>query len=103
MSTRLGSVRQTERHIRSDPPRAEELAALAEGTAAVIAGGVPRGRARATSDAGIAVAGTATSLAAIDQRLDPYDPARVHGYQLGAGRRRADAREARGDARGRAP
>ena len=31
---------------------------------------------------GIAVAGTATSLAAIDQELDPYDPARVHGHQL---------------------
>ena len=33
-------------------------------------------------DAGIAVAGTATSLAAIDQQLDPYDPERVHGYRL---------------------
>jgi len=28
------------------------------------------------------VAGTPTSLAAIDQRLDPYDPQRVHGYRL---------------------
>jgi exopolyphosphatase/guanosine-5'-triphosphate,3'-diphosphate pyrophosphatase len=33
-------------------------------------------------DAGIAVAGTATSLAAIDQELDPYDPERVQGYLL---------------------
>ena len=31
---------------------------------------------------GIAVAGTATSAAAIDQELDPYDPERVHGYPL---------------------
>ena len=31
---------------------------------------------------GIAVAGTATSAAAIDRALDPYDPARVHGYTL---------------------
>jgi exopolyphosphatase/guanosine-5'-triphosphate,3'-diphosphate pyrophosphatase len=30
----------------------------------------------------LAVAGTATSLAAIDQRLDPYDPEKVHGYVL---------------------
>ncbi len=30
----------------------------------------------------IAVAGTATSAAAIDQALVPYDPARVHGYRL---------------------
>jgi exopolyphosphatase / guanosine-5'-triphosphate,3'-diphosphate pyrophosphatase len=31
---------------------------------------------------GIAVAGTATSLAAIAQHLDPYDPDKVHGYKL---------------------
>ena len=28
------------------------------------------------------MAGTATSLAAIDQKLEPYDPALVHGYVL---------------------
>ena len=31
---------------------------------------------------GIAVAGTATSCAAIELELDPYDPARVHGHTL---------------------
>ena len=31
----------------------------------------------------IAVAGTPTSLAAIDQELEPYDPSRVHGHRLG--------------------
>ena len=31
---------------------------------------------------GIAVAGTATSCAAILQELDPYDPAKVHGFRL---------------------
>ena len=31
---------------------------------------------------GIAVAGTPTSLAAIEQELDPYDPERVHGFEL---------------------
>ena len=31
---------------------------------------------------GIAVAGTATSAAAIALELDPYDPARVHGFRL---------------------
>src|SRR5262249_18511069 len=30
----------------------------------------------------IAVAGTATSLAAIAQDLDPYDPDKVHGFEL---------------------
>ena len=35
--------------------------------------------------AGIAVAGTATQLASIAQKLEPYDPARVEGYRLGLG------------------
>jgi exopolyphosphatase/guanosine-5'-triphosphate,3'-diphosphate pyrophosphatase len=30
------------------------------------------------------VAGTPTSLAAIAQDLDPYDPEKVHGYRLAA-------------------
>jgi exopolyphosphatase/guanosine-5'-triphosphate,3'-diphosphate pyrophosphatase len=34
---------------------------------------------------GIAVAGTATTLAAIAQELDPYDPDKVHGYRVGIG------------------
>ncbi|HZA57759.1 MAG TPA: Ppx/GppA family phosphatase, partial [Solirubrobacterales bacterium] len=34
----------------------------------------------------IAVAGTPTSLAAIEQELEPYDPERVHGYRLALGR-----------------
>jgi exopolyphosphatase / guanosine-5'-triphosphate,3'-diphosphate pyrophosphatase len=34
---------------------------------------------------GIAVAGTATSAAAIHQELDPYDSARVHRYPLQLG------------------
>ena len=38
---------------------------------------------RTRTEHGIAVAGTATTLAAIDQELDPYDPERVHGYRLG--------------------
>ena len=32
--------------------------------------------------AAIAVAGTPTSLAAIDQKLEPYDAGKVHGYLL---------------------
>jgi exopolyphosphatase/guanosine-5'-triphosphate,3'-diphosphate pyrophosphatase len=34
---------------------------------------------------GIAVAGTATTLAAIDQELDPYDPEKVDGYHVNLG------------------
>jgi exopolyphosphatase / guanosine-5'-triphosphate,3'-diphosphate pyrophosphatase len=82
ISTRMGSVRQTERHLPSDPPAAAELAALAEDARAIVEGNVPAG-VRERVESGIAVAGTATSLAAIDQELDPYDPERVHGYRLG--------------------
>jgi len=82
LSTRLGSVRHTERHLHTDPPTAAELDALAQDARAIVEAEVPAG-VRAGVDAGIAVAGTATSLAAIDQELEPYDPERVHGYRLG--------------------
>jgi exopolyphosphatase / guanosine-5'-triphosphate,3'-diphosphate pyrophosphatase len=84
VSTALGSVRQTERHLRGDPPEHTELEALAQEVRATIVAEVPE-RVRADTGAGIAVAGTPTSLAAIDQELDPYDPERVHGYELSLG------------------
>ena len=85
VSTQAGVVRQTERHIKSDPPRHEELEALADDVRAVYAAAVPD-EVRAAVDRAIAVAGTATSLAAIDLELDPYDPERVHGHTLMRGR-----------------
>jgi exopolyphosphatase/guanosine-5'-triphosphate,3'-diphosphate pyrophosphatase len=81
VSTRMGSSRHTERHLHSDPPTAAELAALAEDADGIVAAEVPE-HVRDEVVRGIAVAGTPTSLAAIDQRLDPYDPERVHGYVL---------------------
>jgi exopolyphosphatase / guanosine-5'-triphosphate,3'-diphosphate pyrophosphatase len=83
-STQAGVVRQTERHLHSDPPRHEELEALADEVRAIIAEAVSA-EVRRSVVAAVAVAGTATSCAAIDQELDPYDPARVHGYHLEAG------------------
>lgn len=81
VSTRLGSVRQTERHVSADPPRSEDMKALADAARGIIAAAVPA-HVRESVGAGIAVAGTATSLAAIDQKLEPYDASRVHGYRL---------------------
>ena len=80
-STRLGSVRQTERLLASDPPLPEELDALRGEARAIVEADVPA-EVRESVDAGIAVAGTATSLAAIDLELDPYDPERVDGHTL---------------------
>jgi exopolyphosphatase/guanosine-5'-triphosphate,3'-diphosphate pyrophosphatase len=76
-----GVVRMSERHIHSDPPATEELQSLAlDARTTFLDGLAPDVRAPVTR--GIAVAGTATSAASIDQELDPYDPSRVHGYPL---------------------
>jgi exopolyphosphatase/guanosine-5'-triphosphate,3'-diphosphate pyrophosphatase len=76
-----GVVRMSERHIHSDPPSPEELQELAREVRAIFLEGLPAEE-RAGVKSGIAVAGTATSAAAMDQELDPYDPDRVHGYRL---------------------
>jgi exopolyphosphatase/guanosine-5'-triphosphate,3'-diphosphate pyrophosphatase len=81
VSLPAGVVRLSERHIHSDPPPPEELQRLAEDTRMTFLDGLPPEQ-RAPVRLGIAVAGTATSAAAMDQELDPYDPARVHGYRL---------------------
>jgi exopolyphosphatase/guanosine-5'-triphosphate,3'-diphosphate pyrophosphatase len=81
VSTQAGVVRQTERFLRSDPPRPEELQLLQAEAEEIFDRAVPA-TTRARVSHGIAVAGTATSCAAILQELDPYDPARVHGFRL---------------------
>jgi exopolyphosphatase / guanosine-5'-triphosphate,3'-diphosphate pyrophosphatase len=81
VSTQAGVVRQTERHLHADPPDTGEMAALVADARGILEDNVPAETRRSVQH-GIAVAGTATSLAAIAQHLDPYDPARVHGYLL---------------------
>jgi exopolyphosphatase / guanosine-5'-triphosphate,3'-diphosphate pyrophosphatase len=80
-SLQAGVVRHTERHIPSDPPAAIELEALAADVRGLIEG-ARAGNEHVGVKAGIAVAGTPTSLAAIEMELDPYDPARVHEHVL---------------------
>ena len=81
VSTQSGVVRQTERHLHSDPPRHEELEALADEVREIVRGTVPE-EVRAQVVHAIAVAGTATSCAAIDLELEPYDPAWVQGHAV---------------------
>jgi exopolyphosphatase / guanosine-5'-triphosphate,3'-diphosphate pyrophosphatase len=81
VSVQAGVLRMSERHIHTDPPAPRELQGLAADTRTIFFGGLPAEQ-RAAVTRGIAVAGTATSAAAIDQELDPYDPDRVHGYVL---------------------
>jgi len=78
-SLQAGVVRHTERHLLHDPPTPVELEALA----ADLRGLIDAARREAPHvEAGIAVAGTPTSLAAIELELEPYDPLRVHGHVL---------------------
>jgi exopolyphosphatase / guanosine-5'-triphosphate,3'-diphosphate pyrophosphatase len=68
----VGSVRLTERHLHSDPPTDEEL----EAAARTVRDELPP----LEPDGAIGVAGTITTLAALE--LGGYDPHRVHGYRL---------------------
>jgi exopolyphosphatase/guanosine-5'-triphosphate,3'-diphosphate pyrophosphatase len=81
VSTQAGVVRQTERHLHSDPPPRAERDELADDVRSILEAGVPV-EYRSSVRHAIGVAGTATSLAAISQRLEPYDPQRVHGYVI---------------------
>jgi len=81
VSLPVGVVRMSERHIDSDPPEPGQLQDLAADVRAVLDKGLPS-QEREPVRHGIAVAGTATSAAAIELELDPYDPARVHGSTL---------------------
>jgi exopolyphosphatase / guanosine-5'-triphosphate,3'-diphosphate pyrophosphatase len=78
-SLQAGVVRHSERCISSDPPTAGELEALATDVRGLIENSVGAGVA---AQHGIAVAGTPTSLAAVEIELEPYDPKRVHGHVL---------------------
>jgi exopolyphosphatase/guanosine-5'-triphosphate,3'-diphosphate pyrophosphatase len=81
VSTQAGVVRQTERHLRTDPPREGDLDGLRREFAQIIDDNVPHDARTAVSQA-IAVAGTATSCASIELGLEPYDPTKVHGHIL---------------------
>ena len=77
VSLQLGAVRQTERHLAHDPPRPEELAALREEARGLIEPALAQIGGPAPV---VGVAGTATSLAAMD--IGRYDRDRVHRHRL---------------------
>ncbi len=81
-SLQAGTLRHAERHLTSDPPDPHQLEDLAADIRNLIDRAIAAQPEGAPARA-IAVAGTPTSLAAIDQGLEPYDPGRVHGYRLG--------------------
>jgi exopolyphosphatase / guanosine-5'-triphosphate,3'-diphosphate pyrophosphatase len=88
VSTQIGVVRHSERHLHSDPPTPAELENLTRDVREALVAHVPvRMREKAVN--GIAVAGTPTQCAAIDLGLDRYDAERIEGHILTASRLRS--------------
>jgi exopolyphosphatase/guanosine-5'-triphosphate,3'-diphosphate pyrophosphatase len=77
----IGSVRLTERFMHGDPPSDSELARCAAAVRELLAERVPDD-VRAGVRAAIGVAGTITSMAALDLGLTEYDRTKVHGHVL---------------------
>ena len=85
VSTQVGVVRHSERHLHTDPPSADELAALAEDARAAFEAAVPAD-VRSKPAVAIGVGGTATQLASIDLGLGEHDRDRVEGHAVSAER-----------------
>jgi exopolyphosphatase / guanosine-5'-triphosphate,3'-diphosphate pyrophosphatase len=85
VSTQAGVVRHSERFLRGDPPAQEDTDALARDVRGLFEDAVPA-QVRERVRAAVAVAGTATSVAAIDAEVEPYDPALVEGRVVRAHR-----------------
>ncbi|MFT3914320.1 MAG: Ppx/GppA phosphatase family protein [Anaeromyxobacteraceae bacterium] len=80
-SLQVGAVRLTERHVRTDPLSPADRAALVAGARAALAP-ITSLAARAPGARLVGIAGTVTTLAAVEQALPAYDADRVHGSTL---------------------
>ena len=74
VSLQAGCVRLTERFLASDPPALQELEAAAAHVRTLLPA--------LSADAAIGVAGTITTVAAIDLGLAEYDSRRIHGHRI---------------------
>jgi exopolyphosphatase/guanosine-5'-triphosphate,3'-diphosphate pyrophosphatase len=87
ISTDIGCVRLTERHLRADPPTADQVAAatadidaaIDAAAAAVLGGPGPAPRTL------VGLAGSVTTVAAIALGLPGYDSERIHHARITAG------------------
>ena len=76
ISIDIGSVRLTERHVRTDPPTPTELAAVTADADTAVREAIEA--VGSTAAALIGLAGTVTTIAAIALGLDGYDRDRIH-------------------------
>lgn len=83
ISTNVGCVRMTERHLVSDPPTSEQIAAATADIDEAIhlaQESVPLAQAASL----IGLAGSVTTVAALALGLDAYDPTKIHGSRISA-------------------
>jgi exopolyphosphatase / guanosine-5'-triphosphate,3'-diphosphate pyrophosphatase len=89
ISTDIGCVRLTERHLRDDPPTGQQIAAatadidaaIGTAAAAVLGGDGPAAAPRTL----VGLAGSVTTVAAIALGLPGYDSERIHHARISAG------------------
>lgn len=83
VSVPIGCVSLTERFIRSDPASTGEIERLRRETHKVLKKDLlPSIYARPHDRVFVATGGTATTLAAMQLKLEHYDPVRIHGLRL---------------------
>ena len=82
LSTDVGCVRLTEQFIHHDPPRPEELHACLSVVQAHLGDVLLAIPDVAGAACFVGVAGTVTTAAAVELGLEPYDPDRVHRFEL---------------------
>jgi exopolyphosphatase / guanosine-5'-triphosphate,3'-diphosphate pyrophosphatase len=81
-SLQVGAVRLTERHVAADPIDASTLATLRSAARAALQPLAGMGGGGRCGGRLVGVAGTVTTLAAVEQALPRYDGERVHGSSL---------------------
>jgi exopolyphosphatase/guanosine-5'-triphosphate,3'-diphosphate pyrophosphatase len=74
----VGSVRLFERHVHTDPLTVDELERVANDVDLALRTLAPPSKGATL----VGVAGTVTTLAAVELGLDVYDPSRVHGHVM---------------------
>jgi exopolyphosphatase/guanosine-5'-triphosphate,3'-diphosphate pyrophosphatase len=81
-SLQLGSVRLTERFFHSDPVPEDEVRRLAQAIDGELEASFKSGAADLRADVLVGIAGTFTTLAAVEKKLERYSHSDVHGSAL---------------------
>ncbi|GAA4908714.1 exopolyphosphatase/guanosine-5'-triphosphate,3'-diphosphate pyrophosphatase [Stackebrandtia albiflava] len=82
-SVDIGCVRMTERHLHSDPPTAEQIAAAEADIIAHVDTALAIADPRRSAETLVGLAGSVTTVTALALGLDSYRPERIHHAEIG--------------------